>query len=397
MAKLHEVKPREQVGRDTLDRYDAQLRAASIACLSILSGKETQRIYCEFHDDFVIEKLINNITQYTFVQVKTKGKLRDTWKINDVFGILKTETKKKIQSFENIRDSFVGKLLQHTVNFHDSCEKVVFMTNTHLDDDIEEIILDIEQGTFNNRNTKTLLKYFNECFFNKEMESKFPNKFSDDDIKEKVKKLIFESDVEYIKNKDENFEALAREKIYQYSEIDLEYTESKEILLSLLGLIYKKSKRKIDKCTQDNIFECSGIGIDDLLSVLSISKNAYYQLLESGDDKAIKSASVIERMLRKAGADDQEIEFCSKCKIRWDTWIRNNRHIISDLDFTIINGYVDDEIQQLSRTNNVIRVESLLERVNNIINKLKAQNLQLDLNKETIIGGIFSKLVGYEK
>ncbi|MDH8538569.1 dsDNA nuclease domain-containing protein, partial [Klebsiella pneumoniae] len=54
MAELHEVKPREQAGRDTLERYNAQIRAASIACLSILEGKDVKRVFCEFHDDFVI-------------------------------------------------------------------------------------------------------------------------------------------------------------------------------------------------------------------------------------------------------------------------------------------------------------------------------------------------------
>ncbi len=101
MTELHEVKPREQAGRDTLERYNAQIRAASIACLSILEGKDVKRVYCEFHDDYVIEKNIANDIHYTFVQVKTKEKLREIWKLRDVFGILKRKSAKKPQTSGN--------------------------------------------------------------------------------------------------------------------------------------------------------------------------------------------------------------------------------------------------------------------------------------------------------
>ncbi|WP_146135911.1 dsDNA nuclease domain-containing protein, partial [Yersinia pseudotuberculosis] len=135
MNELHEIKPREQAGRDTLERYNAQVRAASIACLSILEGKDVVRVYCEFHDDFVIEKNKLGKIAYSFVQVKTKDKLSDIWKLNDVFGILTRNSKKKPQTDEKVVNSFIGKLIQHTVNFPETCENIIFMTNTHVNED----------------------------------------------------------------------------------------------------------------------------------------------------------------------------------------------------------------------------------------------------------------------
>ncbi|EMM8062060.1 TPA: DUF4297 domain-containing protein [Morganella morganii] len=394
MVKLHEISPREQVGRDVIERFNAQIRAASMACFSILEGKDTKKIYCEFQDDFVIEKVIGDTTKYVFVQVKTKRKLSDIWNINDVFGILKKETKTKVQSDENIRNSFIGKLLQHTINFPDTCDKVVFMTNTHVDDDIVTLLLDLSNN-YNGKHSKVLIDRFNKCFHDNGNIEK--NNFSDEDISFKLKKLEIETDVEYLKEKFDAFYSIARDSIYKYSEIDLEYNEVNEIMISLLNLVNKKSSVKIDVVNQENIEVSSGIGIDDLLKVLSISHKAYHDLLDSGDQNAIKSASIIERTLRRAGASDEQILFCSDCKIKWDSWVRNNRHILSRIDLISIDSYFQDSLNELSKGSMIIGISFLKHLVLKLKEELGNNGLLFDLDDETIIGGILSKVIGYKK
>lgn len=394
MVKLHEISPREQVGRDVIERFNAQIRAASMACFSILEGKDTKKIYCEFQDDFVIEKVIGDTTKYVFVQVKTKRKLSDIWNINDVFGILKKETKTKVQSDENIRNSFIGKLLQHTINFPDTCDKVVFMTNTHVDDDIVTLLLDLSNN-YNGKHSKVLIDRFNKCFHDNGNIEK--NNFSDEDIIFKLKKLEIETDVEYLKEKFDAFYSIARDSIYKYSEIDLEYNEVNEIMISLLNLVNKKSSVKIDVVNQENIEVSSGIGIDDLLKVLSISHKAYHDLLDSGDQNAIKSASIIERTLRRAGASDEQILFCSDCKIKWDSWVRNNRHILSRIDLISIDSYFQDSLNELSKGSMIIGISFLKHLVLKLKEELGNNGLLFDLDDETIIGGILSKVIGYKK
>ncbi|HGX1720465.1 TPA: hypothetical protein ACNSMK_004615, partial [Escherichia coli] len=115
------------------------------------------------------------------------------------------------------------------------------------------------------------------------------------------------------------------------------HTEAKEILFSLLALVNSKSSVKINDCSSENIKKLAGIDINDLLDVLSISKRAYYDFLDNGDEHALKSASVIERLLRKAGANDMEVDFFTRCKIKWDQWLRNNRHIIPEFDYITID------------------------------------------------------------
>ncbi|HHR5883421.1 TPA: dsDNA nuclease domain-containing protein [Providencia alcalifaciens] len=394
MVKLHEISPREQVGRDVIERFNAQIRAASMACFSILEGKDTKKIYCEFQDDFVIEKVIGDTTKYVFVQVKTKRKLSDIWSINDVFGILKKETKTKGQSDESIRNSFIGKLLQHTINFPDTCDKVVFMTNTHIDDDIDTLLLDISNN-FSGKHSKVLIDRFNKCFYdNGNIEE---NVFSDEDISFKLKKLEIETDVEYLKEKFDAFYSIARDSIYKYSEIDLEYNEITKIIISLLYLVNKKSSAKIDILNQENIENSSGIGIDELLKVLSISHKAYHDLLDSGDQNAIKSASIIERTLRRAGASDEQILFCSDCKIKWDVWIRKNRHILSGIDIISIDSYFQKYLNELSKGSMIIDFVFIRDLVYKLKEELVKNELLFDIDDDIILGGIFSKIIGYKK
>lgn len=394
MTELHEVKPREQAGRDTLERYNAQIRAASIACLSILEGKDVKRVFCEFHDDFVIEKVIANDIHYTFVQVKTKEKLREIWKLRDVFGILKRKSKTNPQTDEMIRDSFAGKLLQHTINFEDSCKEVVFLTNTHIDEDIENIINDILSDTFSNVHCNIIIDSFNSCFITIHDEKEDLNIES---IKRNLKKLKFETDVEYIKSKHETFEMLAKEKIFKYSEIELSHFEAKEILFSLLALVNTKSSMKINNCSSENIKKLSGIDINDLLDVLSISKSAYFDFLDNGDEHALKSASVIERLLIKAEASDVEIDFFTRCKIKWDQWLRKNRHIISELDYITIDRAINSTLDKLTFIHGSLFLSSLRDFINELYESLCEKNLLHSLDKEALTGSLFAKLVERSK
>lgn len=394
MAELHEVKPREQAGRDTLERYNAQIRAASIACLSILEGKDVKRVFCEFHDDFVIEKVIASDIRYTFVQVKTKEKLREIWKLRDVFGILKRKSAKNPQTDEMIRDSFIGKLLQHTINFGESCNEIVFLTNTHVDEDIENIIDDIVSETFSNTHCKLIIDSFNNCFISIQEDHE---KLDIDAIKQKLKKLKFETDVEYIKSKHETFEILAKQKIFKFSEIELSHTEAKEILFSLLALVNSKSSVKINDCSSENIKKLAGIDIDDLLDVLSISKRAYYDFLDNGDEHALKSATVIERLLRKAGANDMEVDFFTRCKIKWDQWLRNNRHIISEFDYITIDREINATLDKLTFLHGNLFLSNLRTFINELYDSLHQNNLLHSLDKEALTGSLFSRLVERSK
>ncbi|MCF5877048.1 dsDNA nuclease domain-containing protein [Aeromonas veronii] len=382
---LHTKKPREQSGRDSFSRYKAQIRSAGIASLSILEGNEIDRVYCDLHDDFVIRKKDEHGFSYIFYQVKTKGKQNHNWSVSDIFGL---QPRAKKQDPLKIRDSFVGKLLLHTVVFDCSCHAIVFQTNINNSDDVDELLADIATGTFKDKNSEYLISNFNLCFANETTEQ-----LSTEKIKSNLSKLKFETDVQYLKIGDDNFEPIARDKIYKFSEVDLSYLESKEILIKLLDLVEKKSSGVIHDLSIDSIEKYAAISIDDLLPILSISKEAYDALLLGGDRKAIKNASIIQRTLSSAGAGDEEIEYCSRCKTNWDIWLRNNRHIISELDLQTIKSHITGLLNNAIGNKHSLKISELRQPIKVLENELKLQGLLYDLDINLILGAVFAELV----
>jgi hypothetical protein len=385
---LEQKIPREQNGRDSFGRYRAQVRSAAIASLSILEGQEIDRVYCDLHDDFVIRKADENGVSYIFYQVKTKGKQNHNWSLNDLFGLKAKLKDQKKQDAEKIKDSFIGKLLLHTVVFDKYCNSVVFQTNIHNGDDVSDLHEDISGGKFENKFTEVLVDRFNYCF-----PSEGGGNFTVDKIKEKLSKLKFETDVQYLKIGDDNFEPIARDKIFKFSEIDLEYSESREILIKLLDLVERKSSGVIAELTSDNIEKFAGISINDLLPILSISQDAYDNLIQGGDSKAIKNASIIQRTLTAAGAGKDEIDYCSRCKTNWDVWLRNNRHVIPEFDLQGIVSSVNQLLNDAFVNGNSIDVSKLRTPIKDLVVKLKDEELLYDLSLELVLGGVFAELV----
>ncbi|HHW1595256.1 dsDNA nuclease domain-containing protein [Pseudomonas aeruginosa] len=384
---LENKSPREQSGRDSFSRYRAQVRSAAVATLSILEGLDIDRVYCDLHDDFVIRKKDESGFTYIFYQVKTKGKQNHNWTINELFGI---KTKLKDQSKQcskSIKSSFIGKLLLHTVVFDQYCNSVVFQSNIHNSDEVIELLEDIESGAFANKFTKVLLERFNECF------NENPSEYTLEQVKERLSKLKFQSDVSYLKENDNSFDLVVKEKIYQFSEIELERAEFREILLRLLDLVERKSSGTIKTWSAESIERFAGISIDDLLSVLSISRDAYLALLAGGDPNAIKSASMIQRSLRNNGADISVVMYCSRCKIDWDLWFRKARHVIAELDLLFISDRIAFILRSAVTPQGVLIVSNLRQPIKELLGELEKKKLKFDLNEDLILGGIFSTLV----
>ena len=77
MKTIEIIQPAEDVGRDTLSRYDMQFQAAAYAALEVLEGQGVDCVFCDYHDDFVVRRVVGGKTTYHFFQVKTKDKLNE--------------------------------------------------------------------------------------------------------------------------------------------------------------------------------------------------------------------------------------------------------------------------------------------------------------------------------
>jgi len=386
-VKLHEVKPRELDGRDTIARFNGQFKAAAFAALSILEGKEIDRVYCDYHDDFVVRHVIGSRHEYHFYQVKTKSQRNYQWSLMDLCGLYTQKGKKSSQDKDKIVDSFVGKLLLHTVNFKDSCGKVIFMTNVQFKDDVESLIKDLTEKKFDYEYTVVLVNKFNECYFKNQ-----PG-YGDDAIKVALSKLSFLPGVQYIMD-EQDFEALAREQIYKFSEIDLRNVEAKKIVNNLVNLIEKKSFNKIYDISEADLDNSAGVGLSEILDILSISKGAYEALVKGGDEKALKNASILQRKLSVANADPQMIEYCCKIKLDWDTWFREKRHVIPEYDLNFLQEKLNAILQELVQKR--IEFHEISDKLSQLFDSLRGKIFDGHVTKELLFGGVLSAMVRSE-
>ncbi|AMX03379.1 dsDNA nuclease domain-containing protein [Microbulbifer thermotolerans] len=379
--KLHEVEPRENVGRETIARYQAQFRGAAFECLSLLEDEALDRVYCDYQDDFVSRLNVDGNYVYNFFQVKTKGKLNYQWSVNDVLGMRKGA---KTCEPAKIANSYVGKLLIHTIRFENSCGNVVFLTNIHLNDDLEGL-RDAIQDDSDNNYYKLLLENFNEA-----LSPETP--IEDQDIIERIKKLQLKSNLAYLNPYDDKFFSEARETIYKYSEIDLQRSECEEILNSLISLVERKSFGKLlEEIDEEDLDDIAGVSLSEMLDILSISKPAYKSLRDGGDSQAIKNASIIHRIMSKAGASERMIEFVSDCKVRWDIWFRDKRHTIPEFDLNFILEEIEKNADEWVRSGEELKI--LQGRIDKVLSKLVNEDLSGTLDRELLLGAVFSFLV----
>ena len=152
--KLHEVSPREQSGRDTIDRFRAQFKAASLESLALLENGEMERVYCDVHEDYVVKHVVNSKAQYRFVQVKTKSKLNHQYTILEIFGLKK---KPKNSPVHDLAGSYAGKLLLHVEEFGESCSSIEICTNVNFDDEVEQICQEVKERSSPTKNTESLI------------------------------------------------------------------------------------------------------------------------------------------------------------------------------------------------------------------------------------------------
>ena len=380
---FHQLQPREQGGRTALERFDCQIKSGVIACLEILNEDKVKKVYCEFHDDVVVQRMFDSQVAYDFIQVKTKENVRELWNLNKLFGI-NTQQGGSLTA-KKLHDSYIGKLLQHVTRFGEECHSVVFQTNIVADEKVVELIECFANGEVQSKWPQLLLGSYNEAFAEGEEE------YSEVEIIEHFNKLDFQEDISYLKLGSSTYHMEAHSRIYEFSEIDLRAVEAKEIIIKLEDLVFRKSKEPLNKFSYDEIENKTAIGIDDLLNVLAISRDAYLALKNGGDAKAIRNASIIQRTLESAGVSTNAITYCSQCKIKWDVWVRESR--LDFLDTEGIAGIIEAELNKIIDVQHKLKLRDLRTAVDLAMVELKKEILLFDLNKDQVLGAFFSQIV----
>lgn len=329
MDILHDKAPRETVGRETMVRFRMQFQAAAFAALEILGGKEVDRIYCDYHDDFVVRRTVAGVVEYHFFQVKTKGKANQQWDVDGVFALKKTGALDTPEKLEAVRSSIAGKLFVHTVEFGEHCREVTVLSNVQFKDEVHDLVADLAAGTSGKKYARQLIEQFAAIIS--------PDKpLLPEQVEAARKKLTLLPGVQYIGDTLEAFGMAAHSAIWKHSEIELHQHEVERIAKSLVTLVEERSCSRIGGLSKEGIDLATGVGLEDLLRVLSISTQVYQTLLQGGDPSAIKTASILQRKLKEAGTPDSMIESASRAKVSWDVWMRNARHTFPDFKLDVL-------------------------------------------------------------
>lgn len=311
-----------------------QFQAAAYAALEILSGKEIDRVYCDYHDDFVVRRSARGVVDYHFFQVKTKGKANQQWDVAEVFALKKKGALDTKEKLEAIRNSIAGKLFVHTIEFGNQCREITVLSNVHFDDDVHGVITDLSVGTSSKKYVRQFIEKFAEIISPE-------SPLSLEQIEAARTKLSLLPNVQYIGDTLEAFGIAAHNAIWRHSEIELHQHEIERIARSLVTLVEEKSCSPIRGLSKADIDLATGVGLEDLLGVLSISTPVYQTLLKGGDPAAIKAASILQRKLKEAGATESMIEAASRAKVSWDVWVRSARHTFPDFTFNVLLDEID--------------------------------------------------------
>jgi hypothetical protein len=319
-------------------------------------------------------------TVYHFFQVKTKDKLNHLWKRIEVLGLPASGKPNP----KRIANSHAGKLLLHTVRFKQTCGNVVFLTNIQLSDELNSFATALADKNYADPHVKKLVKHFDAAF-------NLAPPSTASDIHERLVRLKFEAGQRFLDPHDQTFKALAREEIFRYSEVDLEYNDAERIIRDLLALVERKSLKKVvAQATAEDLDDIAGIGIADLLGILSISKDAYDELRMGGDSKAVRNASILHRKLEKAGASLGMIQYGCKCKVQWDNWFREKRHSIPAFELNFLMERLNALRNELS--GGALPVAALERRIPEVEASLSPL-IAKTISKEILLGGVFSALV----
>ncbi|MBI2308587.1 MAG: DUF4297 domain-containing protein [Rhodocyclales bacterium] len=380
---LHEVEPREAAGREAIARFAAQFRAAAYMSLGILENGEIDCVFCDYHDDYVVRRRGNLVPLYDFYQVKTKGKSNYQWTQQDVFKI----PRKGSPDFQEISDSFAGKLLIHTVRFGASCRSVVLQTNIQFHDQACEIGDALRDGKSDHKYASTFFKKFGEIFLE-------GAELDESAIRSSLSKFRLEPGSAIADPAGDNFLALAKDAVYRFSEVELSYQEFVEIAEKLLALVQRKSLRKIGEVDEASLVDAAGVTIYDLLDILAISRAGYESLVNGGDVTALRTASILHRKLKGAGVSEETIDYLCRQKVLWDEWLRAKRHIIPEFDANRLMAALHKAGKDWALSGGE------LEKLFEIAESFPVSGnsiLRNELNRALILGGILSEVTRNQK
>jgi DNA-binding Xre family transcriptional regulator len=341
--QLHEVEPREQVGAGTGEKYDFQYHEAAADALLVLDDTKVACVYCEWHDDYVIETA--GVLSYRFNQVKTRSASQGPWTLNEFFGVKRAKGKKPKNGpprASATTDSIFGRLLDHVTKFGDRCEWFVFVTDVGMSSDFETLLDDVRTAADQNGLAAGVADEFVKL--HAALVTAFP-KLNNEELFRFLKRLYVRPALGKLGDL-KSCRTLIGGRIHELSEVDLTMSEAQKIAAELVGLVRDKSHRKLPSlpATNADLRATKGLVLEDVLRILSLSSAGYRELKATGRQSVV-TLSRLHRLCKRCGVTDTLIpEFC-RLKAAWDAWWIGQRHAVNQLDFIALKTACGDALQ----------------------------------------------------
>lgn len=384
-TRLGHVEPRERAGAQTGRKYEYQYERTARAALDLLSG-DTKHvcIYCDWHDDYVVETG-DTFTRYVFHQVKGRKSSQGPWTFGDFFGVglkkAKTVAKKPPAISD---DAIVPRMLTHYANFGDNCAGIAFVTNTGLHRELSEFLAAVAASADATSLPPEVCIAFDHVA-RAYAATTPPLVSSPDDLFAWMRSLVVHTDQGQLESSDAALLEIAA-RVAELSEIDLRQRQAKVIARQVVERVRLKVSHSttVVPASDDQLRQDKGIVVAELLSVLSLSTEAYKALLGGASADAVKTLSRLQRFCDKHPALKEQIVTIAEFKARWDVWRTIERHNVSSTDFLLLE----------TRANEVLKGEMRVEKVVTEAKDIAKQFSDVGvtpLTPEDVMGLIFEK------
>jgi len=350
--RLGQVEPRERAGAQTGRKYEYQYERTARAALDLLT--DTARhvcVYCDWHDDYVIETG-DPPTRYMFHQVKGRTSSQGPWDFREFFGVSHKEGKPSKKAATVNLKAIVPRMLLHYANFGDNCAGLAFVTNAGLDPALSEFLESVARSADVEALPPDARIAFDHVARGYGAATP-PLVRSGADLFVWIGGLMVHTDQGQIESADAALLEIA-DVVFDYSEIELGQRQAKQIARDIVSHVRGKVAHRttVVPTSDDQLRRDKGIVVSELLSVLSLSAQAYDALRAGAGTDTVKTLSRLQRFCEKHGMQ-KFIVTISQFKARWDIWRTIERHNVSGADFLLLEN----------RANEVLKGELTLDRV----------------------------------
>jgi Cap4 dsDNA endonuclease len=393
--RLSSIASADRVGSLTGRQYDYQHEQAAFSALEMLARSDWQCVYCEWHEDFVVERGDEPAPYYLFHQVKSKSLSQGPWTLRELFGVsaLKSSGAPNVQKSTPVKvadDAIFLRLLNHEKAFGVRCGSFVFVTNTSVQPTVSKLFDAITLA-----DTHSALEGDARALFHHLARGYCRGTpallASEEELFALLRRFAIETERGSLKQEAALNEICDR--VFEYGEIDLQVNERKQIARQLVQLIRSKATdHAVRLPIDDNTFRArKGVVIAEVLNVLSLSHDGYQALLAGGVGKdLVKTLSRLERFCRTHGLHEYMPQICS-FKAKWNAWRTQYRHQIQDSDYVAVVATA----REIAATN-----KPLSEMVTMAKSAAAALNVALpsgiSIAADEVLGIVFSLAAGAE-